>query len=466
MGSHLDRGSQSLGNFLEDELPAFIAFSSGAQAHLDKFRSFLHQYHVQRYGYWPPPEGSQFPNSLHKSMHLDFLGLYNYLVDRTSNNSMQSETLTDSGSVSLVQKVNIFNQGYGYLPLPHPLPLLPDTFSYKQAHRRRLSTVFNLKSSKGFRSGWNDSARSSLRAAANTKDTHILDRSLVKAYRAFERENVMPQDGLTLQEEREVRWILIYSILQVLIAATRAPAGILPWRDEPHAQPAPSTFKYAPNISQPAMEHSPSRHPRLNDMNGTGPQNIDTSLSTTSDFEICQGYDLETTHSNVSRSSSSSAKHAGIATAASTIIRTSSSAQQDYAKLPTKDHTIIGSDTQQDCTVEKTSKPSFCEIIVHAYGNGLNVMYEDMEPITKSQLSLQLPPSPVSSSESSTDDALESSSHDSFSDDSVSNYSVSDYSVSLYSISDCSFSDDPMYKVQDCNTHYSTFDLVESECPQ
>ncbi|KAF2095450.1 hypothetical protein NA57DRAFT_14281, partial [Rhizodiscina lignyota] len=226
MDLHLGRVSRSMSNFLEDELSgSYLGLSTGARAHLDRFRSFLHQYYVEKWGYWPPPKGSQLPKSLYKSMYFDFRALYDFLVDTDSTDSMLSERLP-IGGICVLQNVQAFDRRHKYAPLPHPLPLVPDASAYVKAQSQRalLSIALGTKNSKNNRQF---STRSALHAATNTHDLAIVNAPLVKAYRQFEREcAVRKEEKVSLADARKVRWLLIYSILQMLISVTRAPKEV------------------------------------------------------------------------------------------------------------------------------------------------------------------------------------------------------------------------------------------------
>jgi hypothetical protein len=455
----LDRVHHSLDNFLEDELPALTSFGSGTQALLDSFRSFFHQYHVQKFGSWPPPEGNQLPSTLYESMYFDFLGLYEYLVDHDSVDSMRSVRATDESSVPVLENVNNFNKRHGYLPLSHPLPLLPDAISYGgKTHRRRLSNVFSRNSSKVSRVGWDEIARTSLCTAANTRNAHLLEGSLFKDYQVYEQVNALLQEGISLQHMRKVHWILIYSVLQVLTSVTCAPVEVpdtddancplcvtvpemLPWQEESYASSVPSISNYPASIDQPVTGHHPSISSCSNHTSNKSLLNGDVSLPpTASDFEIHENHDPDATYSKTSRSSSSPVKYAETIISTATQRQTVSKARRDSVISPTLRSGSNSFDSQRYSVSGKASRSSFCEIIVHGYGNGLNMTYDDMEFITQPDYIPKLPPSPDFSSESVIIKARRSSS----SRDSFSSYSVSDYCTSDYSVSGCSDSEYPI----------------------
>jgi hypothetical protein len=165
MDIHLARVTKAVRNFLEDDLsPAYLGLPDGARAHLDKFRSFLHGFYVEKFGYWPPPKGSAFSKALFKSMYFDFRNLHDFLVDRDSTTDMASQKPA-SGGICVLQNVASFDQRHKFLPLPHPLPLLPSDVPV----RRRTESQKTLKAlTLGSKQGKTDrylTARASLTSA-------------------------------------------------------------------------------------------------------------------------------------------------------------------------------------------------------------------------------------------------------------------------------------------------------------
>lgn len=451
MSLHLARVSKSLSNFLEDELSgSHLGLGISARAHLDRFRSFLHQYHVEKFGYWPPLEGSQFPKALYKSMYFDFRGLYDYLVDSDSTDSMDSEKLP-SGGICVLQNVTAFNQRHHYQPLPHPLPLIPNASVYNKAQSQRLSMALSLKS-KANRVGRNYSARSALCAAANTKDLSILDCALVKAYRTFERDTTLVKDEkVTLQDARKVRWILIYSILQVLISATRAPSdvrdtdgpeyamcvsvhGLIPWdtgfnlKTSSTASMRPSTSVNRPSmsISRPATSSGRPSSSHSFDFNGMPlPEviSVTKSLPTTPEFEIHPDCETDNTYFGNTRSKSSPtlstmAKQAetmaALPTPSSPVRRNSSKRSVKSVKA----FSFVNFASRRNSVIVKPPQTSFCEIIVHGYGNGLNSTSSESTLKVEQQEIAELPASPVPPPETET--TIEATPKSSSSDDSSS----------------------------------------------
>ncbi|KAL1613033.1 hypothetical protein SLS60_001265 [Paraconiothyrium brasiliense] len=222
----LSRATSAVRNFLDDDLsPAYLGLTGGARNHLDRFRSFLHSFYVDKFGYWPPPKGTTFSKALFRSLYFDFKNLYDYLVDSESTADLASQKLA-SGGICVLQNVDSFDKRHRFPPLPHPLPLLPSEVSS--------SRTKGTKSQKSFRSmtlgtkqGKDErylSARAALIMATNGES----DAPVVQAYMRFERQSVISnsEEKISMADVRKVRWLLIYGTLQYLVAALRAPTEV------------------------------------------------------------------------------------------------------------------------------------------------------------------------------------------------------------------------------------------------
>ncbi|KAF2399350.1 hypothetical protein EJ06DRAFT_464854, partial [Trichodelitschia bisporula] len=226
MDLHLTGVTKALSNFLEEDFgPTYLGLSHGARAHLERFRSFLHSFYVEKFGYWPPPAGSTFSKALYRSMYFDFRSLYDYLVDLDSTDSLQDQKPA-SGGICVLQNVQAFDRRHHYVPLPHPNPLLPDTSDTPKGPAPR--TLIGLRMPRGpSRSERYVNARDALLAAANSHDLATANAPLVKAYRRFERDCTrQPEEKVSIADARKVRWILIYGSLQMLVSVIRAPKEV------------------------------------------------------------------------------------------------------------------------------------------------------------------------------------------------------------------------------------------------
>ena len=228
MDLRLEHAGHSLGNFLEDDLSGALGFSPAAQAHLDRFRSFLNSFYVAKHGYWPPPRVNQFsaalPKSTTRSMYFEFRNLYEYLVDSSSSPELQSNRVADGG-ICVFQNIAAFDQRRKYASLPHPLPLVPALPN--ESHRPK--TVRKLfKSSHAQKAERRAAALAALSVATNPSDIKVMECSLVREYLRFEKSWTLHEkdDSVSCSDARKIRWILIYAVLQTLISVTRAPTEV------------------------------------------------------------------------------------------------------------------------------------------------------------------------------------------------------------------------------------------------
>ncbi|KAF2089274.1 hypothetical protein K490DRAFT_36815 [Saccharata proteae CBS 121410] len=379
MDLHLLRVSRTLSNFLEDDFsPANLGLPQGARSHLERFRSFLNQFYMDKYGYWPPPKKSNFPRALYRSMYYDFNGLYDFLVDSDSSNFIQFQKPA-SGGVCVLQNVQAFDQKHRFTPLDHPMPLLPASPAVV-SHRG----LVNLKLGKGqSKSDRHLSTSASLSTATNRRNSAITNAPLVKAYKQFEEEwSIHPKDKVSLSDARKVRWILIYGILQTLISVTRAPqpvrdtetpeyplccltAGTPPWKE----------------LARPSSYY-PTRQLEVN------PEVVDTEalelatdkpLPETPSFEIkpdCEAGDYLTHTSTDHRTEMTSPD---VEIPAPLRINTNvcmTPSKKGSLSRNTSYKSIIGRGlspfSRRNSIQVKPHIPPFCEIQVPGYGNGLN----------------------------------------------------------------------------------------------
>ncbi|KAL6715981.1 hypothetical protein ACLMJK_006943 [Lecanora helva] len=226
MDLRLERAGSSLSNFLEDDLSGtYIGLGKEAHLHMERFRSFLHTFYINKHGYWPPtsaPSISSLPKSVYRSMYFEFRNLYDYLVDLSSGTSIQDNKPVDGG-ICVYQNVQAFDQRHKYSPLPHPLPLVPK-LPAQLSRNKSFSRLFGNRQAKMERRA---RAADALAAAANLGDREIMACSLVREYMQFEKVWTIREDStVSSADARKVRWILVYAILQTLISVTRAPQEV------------------------------------------------------------------------------------------------------------------------------------------------------------------------------------------------------------------------------------------------
>ncbi|KAI0382994.1 hypothetical protein F5Y04DRAFT_287580 [Hypomontagnella monticulosa] len=228
MSLRLGRTSKLVGTFLQQELSeAHIGLYVGAQAHLERFRTLLHDFYSAKFGFYPPAsidsQTTIFEVDVLRTMRTDFEALFHYLVDEkfdiTQNNPFMAQ-----GGICVWQSIRSFDVRHEFKTIFHPLPLLPKT----QEGTKRIAWLGKqMKSSQTRR----ENIHTALLEATNSR-IELLKNGLVRVYRRFEDnlifsptkadklENLGPMDG------RKVRWILIYTIYQALRQVTEIPPEV------------------------------------------------------------------------------------------------------------------------------------------------------------------------------------------------------------------------------------------------
>ncbi len=227
MDLRLERAGASLCNFLENDLSgAYLGLSKEAHLHLERFRSFLHTFYINKHGYWPPTSGSRnsgsLPRAVYCSMYFEFRNLYEYLVDATSGVAIQDNKPVDGG-ICVYQNILAFDRRNKYSSLPHPLPLVPKL----PAQLNRPKSFGRLFGNRQAKLDRRIRAVDALSAARNMEEDEVMSCSLVREYQSFEKSWTMREDSnVSCADARKVRWILVYAILQTLISVTRAPKEV------------------------------------------------------------------------------------------------------------------------------------------------------------------------------------------------------------------------------------------------
>lgn len=224
LGVHIQRMTQSLGSFLEDDLGQ-VGLSKALRDHLDRFRSTLHSFYVHQInGYFPPDKNRPWDSRLWQGMHEDFQCLYEYLADYKSSDD-RTNSRGALGGICVMQNLQAFNERHEFVPLAHPLPLLPDqsVAQSRPTERRRSFGAFSI-SRAGIPVEQKSNPRQLLAKATNTDDASVLENRLVQEYMRFER--IKMEEKTTIAEARKVRWLLVYSALQMLISITQVPSDV------------------------------------------------------------------------------------------------------------------------------------------------------------------------------------------------------------------------------------------------
>ena len=278
MDLRLEHAGKALSNFLEDDLSgSYLGLGQDARVHLERFRSFLHSFYVQKYGYWPPPQPKRncriLPKSTYQTMYLEIRNLYEYLVDPHSSDSFENDRQLDGG-ICVLQNIKAFDNRHKYTTLPHTLPLLPSLpLDLAGPKPQGFAKMFGSKQAKLDRRVTSSAA---LFRATNAGDMAVLDCGLVRQYIKFEKAwSMREEERITCADARKVRWILIYAMLQTLVSVTRAPkevrdtegvsyplccqiAGTPPWAIGSRIQPPSSTqHPSTPSYSNRVIELKP-----------------------------------------------------------------------------------------------------------------------------------------------------------------------------------------------------------------
>ena len=382
MDLHVARIVRVLGCFLEEELGAEnLGLSKAARDHLDHFRSFLHAYYVDKLGYFPPTETAPWAKRPWKGMCEDFQKMYDYLVDMESGCDWTNSRAV-TGGVCVTQNVQNFDLRHGYTPLPHPLPLLPQTPTNK---RRSLSSQRSLRTLKLGRTNSIPEAKitagQALAIATNCLDSEVMACPLVQEYQRFERQK---PDKLDIVEARKVRWLLIYSILQMLMSIMKAPkevrdteklsyplcvltTGCPPWAEEDSFVDEESEGD-APSPVKASWESK-----TLDALEGRS-----SIISIHPDCEADNADDFFALNS-ISRSASTMSLTATPAPLRITaqLSRTASIRSSMHSSVQALQKSVVGGLSRRNSIrrnsigVEPRKVRSHCEIVIEHYGNGL-----------------------------------------------------------------------------------------------
>lgn len=368
MDLHITRVIRAFGTFLDAELSTEnLGLSRPARDHLDRFRSFLHTYYVDKLGYFPPSASEPFDKKLWLNMQKDFQSLYDYLVDTESD--MQPSNRGAIGGVCVLQNVQAFDSRHGYESLPHPLPLLPQTsLSRATSHQNGL---------RSFRLGRSESKlgetsrlppRMALAKATNHSNKEAMSSGIVQEYQRFEKQRL--EERIHIAEARKVRWLLIYGVLQMLTSITRAPkevkdydaasyplcvltAGCPPWKAE-----------------KPTEESTPVQ----------APTDQSTPLEEAEKFSIRPDCDADCAEDYFSLSRQPSLNALDMAPAPLRITvplsRTASIRSSVHSGVNALQRSVVGSFNRRNSVRRRSASmsvrrpPSFAEILVDGYGNG------------------------------------------------------------------------------------------------
>ena len=238
LDNRLSRAGAMLGDLLETELSeARLGLSTGARAHLDRFRSYIHGFYTTKFGYFPPPSAQAghstiFKPEVYHILRVDFEALYEYLVDERFTTDSNSPFEAQGGLCTL-QSVQAFDSRNRFSPLIHPLPLLPETPRSKES--RRMSMPWQLvaaaRAGDGkLRPDQRLVVHAALMKATNHCKVHLMENRLVLAYRQFEESSVLTPHkanrAVSQVDARKVRWLFVYAMHQVLQSCAVVPREV------------------------------------------------------------------------------------------------------------------------------------------------------------------------------------------------------------------------------------------------
>ncbi|KAB8297179.1 hypothetical protein EYC80_002557 [Monilinia laxa] len=242
MDLRLDTCGKMLSDFLSEELSdEYLQLGPAAEAHLEKFREFLQKYYAAKLGSYPPlasKSGSgAFAKSLFKQMRSEFQKLYDFLVD-SSEITMEHANNNGEG-LDVLCALTSFDDRYKIESLPHALPLLP--FARPSLSKRLTFTGKVFPKGDKARPDPRLASMTTLDKATNHQQQQLTDCALVRAYRGFEKKCTAPAssktvtvDNVSQAEGRKIRWMLIYSTLQILIQATKVPHQVRVTQNVPY----------------------------------------------------------------------------------------------------------------------------------------------------------------------------------------------------------------------------------------
>ncbi|KAK7732577.1 hypothetical protein SLS63_004832 [Diaporthe eres] len=238
LDNRLSRAGAMLGDLLETELSeAHLGLSTGARAHLDRFRNYIQGFYTTKLGHFPPPpaqggHSTVFKPDLYNTLKADFEALYEYLVDERFTTAGNSPFEAQGGLCTL-QSVQAFDSRNKFSPLEHPLPLLPETPRSKES--RRMSMPWQLvaaaRAGDGkLRPDQRLVVHAALMKATNHTKVHLMENRLVLAYRQFEETSVLTPHkadrSVSQVDARKVRWLFVYAMHQVLRSCADVPREV------------------------------------------------------------------------------------------------------------------------------------------------------------------------------------------------------------------------------------------------
>ncbi|OHW92187.1 hypothetical protein CSPAE12_09198 [Colletotrichum incanum] len=389
MNARLSKAGAMLKTFLEDELSeTHLGLSAGGRAHLDRFRAFIRSFYTTKLGQYPPISSDSQSSTIFDPkvlgvMRKDFQAAYELLVDE-SFTSAESSPILAQGGICTFQSVNDFDRRCKFESLQHPLPLLPEPSGDKSGRRVSLQWLASPSRGDKLKPDQRLIAHSALIKAMNMRDQELLENDFVRAYRKFEEDSVSPLsrvanvEKISLVDARKVRWILIYAIYQALRSCTQAPPEV---RDTEKADYhlAVSTRKLPPWKEGRNLESLLRKHTDLTtDVRRT--QSVTDwaskcdavpSLIVSPSIDIRPDID----YSAKMRQEERVSRRQSVCVLPSAASRSRSRSRSLSRSNPfRRSLSIFRKLEEQHAPVLAPRKASYCEIVVHGYGNGTNAV--------------------------------------------------------------------------------------------
>lgn len=443
MDFRLSRAGTMLADLLEEELSeAHLGLSTGARAHLDRFRAYIQGFYVTKLGSFPPPAADSrcstiFRPEVYRMLKVDFEALYEYLVDGKFTTADNTPSLAQGGLCSL-QSVHEYDSRHKFTPLLHPLPLLPEPVHKAKdttsGGRRRSSLSWfpgRARENKKLRPDQRLVAHAALLRATNlAKKPYLLENRLVLAYRQFEEDAIMiphkgeqqqyradKKGGVSPADARKVRWLFVYAMHQTLRSCAEIPPevkcankvqyhlgvstkGLPPWVQHHSREGGGNGVSPVPSFEGPegrvSQLYRPLRSERGRSISAVpllSPiHSPDKEVKPKFGIEIKPDIDYSALHhqddeqQNLTRgrmdgSSTPTPRSRSQSLTRSMSIRRSLSVFQRASLTRSSTATGQANSPSRHASM-RSSKSSYHEIIVHGYGNGTNDVAVDLSTAT------------------------------------------------------------------------------------
>ncbi len=382
LDDRLNRTNESVVNFFDDKVSgSFLGLPQTARAHLERFRAFLKMVYVDRYGCWPPPgfEEESIQQAVYAEMLTDFQNLYQHLVDPESSTNMEGTDINKTGGVCTIQNIQVFDFKHNYEPLAQPLPLMPTALepgtNQRTKSQRRMS--WNpIQKRKADKDAHKMREKQALMTASD-RDLLIMDCDLVRKFSEFEEQSVDNDlEGLPLAEGRKVRWMLVYAILQVFRSVSQPP-------------------KQVRNVTDLTYSLC-CRPPKKMPWQGTRVPAIRTGVQSSSQLQLVPDQSYSHTNAStcsigeqVARGRSLKARRRTLPDKLPGALTASLSTKTPPGSRASSLKRLMSRRNRYATEPLPTKRPSFCEIYIQGYGNGLNEVKREVIAVPAAELTAE-----------------------------------------------------------------------------